>query len=86
VPFEVPQEESAKTPRFNAPREKDLSRHLENGGRRGSKDAPSVNGTAAKPVRLVEDDTKKLLDRDNQLRMALQMVRGLPKITEIHAQ
>ena len=36
--------------------------------------------------KLVEDATKTILEKDNQLRMGLQMVRGLPKIMEVHAQ
>ncbi len=78
VPFEVPREEDG-TPRINLPREKDLSRHLE--VKRDSKDA----GAKDKP-KLVEDETAKILSQDNQLRMGLQLVRGLPKISEIHAR
>ena len=80
VPFELPSEETARAFRFNAPREKDLSRHLENGGKRGAR---SANATAGKTRKLLEDDTKKFLEKDNQLRMGLQMVRGLPKLSEI---
>ena len=79
IPFEAPREEEG-TPRFNIPREKDLSRHLEV-KRDGAKD----DGAKDKP-KLVEDDTAKILSQDNQLRMGLQLVRGLPKISEIHAR
>ena len=73
-----PRENESKALRFG-PREQDLSRHLENGNKSAAPDGPD------KP-KLLEADTKKLLEKDNQLRMALQMVRGLPKISEIHAQ
>ncbi len=75
IPFEPPREgEVAKLPMLNT-REKDLSRHIEvkNGEKNKDKNKPA----------LLEEDTKTMLAGDNQLRMALQMVRGLPKITEI---
>lgn len=78
VAFEAPREGDAKPIRFFGPREKDLSRHLENG-------AKEAKDEKAKP-KLVEDETKTMLEKDNQLRIALQMVRGLPKISEVHAQ
>ncbi len=88
IPFEAPREEEG-SPRFNIPREKDLSRHLEvkrDGAKDdGSKDGAKVDGAKDKP-KLVEDDTAKILSQDNQLRMGLQLVRGLPKISEIHAR
>lgn len=78
VAFEPPREDEAKPIRFFGPREKDLSRHLEGGkdGAAEQKEKPS----------LVDEDTKTMLEKDNQLRIALQMVRGLPKISEVHAQ
>jgi len=79
IAFEPPRDgDAAKSPRFSGPREKDLSRHLENGPKKdeAKKDMP----------RLLEDETRKILERDNQLRMALQLVRGLPRISEVHAQ
>ena len=78
VAFEPPREGETKPIRFFGPREKDLSRHLENGNAT-KKDAQSK-------AKLVEDDTKTMLEKDNQLRMALQMVRSLPKISEVQAQ
>jgi carboxyl-terminal processing protease len=78
IPFEPPREEGEKIPRFSA-REKDLSRHLENGGKK-----PEAGDAAARAA-LVEEEVKTFLDNDNQLRMALQMVRGLPKISEVRA-
>jgi carboxyl-terminal processing protease len=78
VSFEAPREES-KQPRF-IPREKDLSRHLDNGA------AKESGGSDADKPKLVDSDTKTMLEKDNQLRMALQMVRGLPKISEVKMQ
>ncbi len=81
VAFEAPREgEAAKTPRFFGPREKDLSRHLENGAKKAGEEKKSD-----KP-KLLESETKALLEKDNQLRMALQLVKGLPKISEVHVQ
>ena len=77
VAFEPPREGETKPLRFFGPREKDLSRHLENtGDKKDEKEKP----------KLLTDETKTILEKDNQLRMALQMVRSLPKITEVHAQ
>lgn len=78
VTFEPPREGEPKPLRFFGPREKDLSRHLENGdgGKKDQKEKP----------KLLEDETKTMLEKDNQLRMALQMVRSLPKISEVHTQ
>lgn len=53
-------------------REKDLSHHLEN----GSKDKRKA----------IDEDAKKAkerLERDNQLRMALELVKSLPKLKEL---
>ncbi len=80
VAFEPPREGETKLPRFSGPREKDLSRHLDNGT---AKDAKGEDGEKPK---LVDADTKTMLEKDNQLRMALQMVRSLPKITEVQTQ
>ena len=79
VAWEAPRD-GDKPVRFFGPREKDLSRHLENGAKKDGKD-----DSKDKP-KLLEDDTKTMLEKDNQLRMALQLVRGLPKISEVHAQ
>lgn len=81
VTFEPPRDTDAKPLRFSGPREKDLSRHLENGS--AAKDG---KGDSAEKPKLVESDTKTMLERDNQLRMALQVVRGLPKISEVQSQ
>lgn len=53
-------------------REKDLSGHLEN-----------VNGTSGKDQTGPDDDALDALERDNQLRLALELVRKLPQISQI---
>jgi carboxyl-terminal processing protease len=81
IPFEAPREGAEKPLRFFGPREKDLSRHLEG----GSKSKGAADEKKDKPA-LLEAETKTLLEKDNQLRMALQMARSLPKISEVRGQ
>ena len=50
--------------------------------RRDGKSADGKGKGKDKP-KLVEAETLTMLGNDNQLRMALQMLRGLPKITEV---
>ena len=71
VVFEPPRTEDKDNPRFLL-REQDLNRHLENG-----KDKKGGQSKAKK------DEGKEQLARDNQLRMALQVVKSLPKMREI---
>lgn len=71
VVYEPPKAEERDSQRFLL-REQDLNRHLEN-----SKDKKQGKGATGK------DEGKEQLARDNQLRMGLQMVKGLPKIQEI---
>lgn len=59
------------SPQFTI-REQDLSRHLING-----------NGTAAKGKFTLSDKAKTMLTKDNQLRLALQLVKQLPRIKKI---
>lgn len=75
LPFEAPQEEDKQLRRRRL-REQDLSHHLEN------PDSPN----AEKPGKAFKrsDETQEALERDNQLRMALQLVRSLPRIQSIH--
>lgn len=63
-------EDKAMRERFTV-REKDLSRHLENGDE------------SKKPGPHAEQEVKDMLERDNQLRMALELVKSLPKLREI---
>ncbi|WP_419780010.1 S41 family peptidase [Maridesulfovibrio sp.] len=69
-PFVPPAVDKDKDDRFIL-REKDLSRHLEN------------NGKDKKNDKIRDDKAKRMLDRDNQLRLALQMVKQLPRLKEI---
>lgn len=52
-------------------REKDLNRHLENGSKDKAQDSDQ------------DDRAEKMLERDNQLRLGLELVKSLPKIKEI---
>ena len=72
IPFEAPREdESDMRDRFTV-REKDLSGHLEN----GQKSAKHKKDEDA-------EKAKDMLARDNQLRMALELVKSLPRMKEI---
>jgi carboxyl-terminal processing protease len=53
-------------------REKDLARHLENGEDKKSPETERDKESVAS------------LERDNQLRMALQLVKQLPRLQAIH--
>ncbi|MBQ7609187.1 MAG: S41 family peptidase [Desulfovibrionaceae bacterium] len=71
VPFEAPRQDAkANSPRMLV-REQDLNRHLENSGKKDDQDKNK------------SDDVKDQLSRDNQLRLALQMVKALPRIRDI---
>lgn len=70
VLYEPPRQDEKDSPRLL--REQDLNRHLEN-----SKDKKAAK---AKPSK---DDGKEQLSRDNQLRMGLQMVKSLPRLSEL---
>ncbi|MDP2847974.1 MAG: S41 family peptidase [Humidesulfovibrio sp.] len=77
IPFVAPPSDEDKNlkDRFTF-REKDFSRHLENGtAKKGKKGA-------AKPG--AENETaRNMIDKDNQLRLGLEMVKTLPKIRDI---
>lgn len=72
IPFVAPAEDDTAEmrDRFTV-REKDLTRHLENGN--GSDEEKDEDAEKA----------KEMLERDNQLRMALELVKSLPKLKEI---
>lgn len=70
VPFEAPREQDKETERFLV-REKDLNRHLEN----GKQTAKGKDKTA--------NEGREQLERDNQLRMALNLVKSLPRMRAI---
>jgi carboxyl-terminal processing protease len=72
IPFEAPREdENDMRDRFTL-REKDLSGHLENGQK-----------TAKRKKDEDAEKAKDMLARDNQLRMALELVKSLPRMKEI---
>lgn len=71
-PFEAPKKDEKKM-NGRVMREKDLSGHLEN-GKEGKSDKHEISEKAA-----------EALKRDNQLRMALQLVKKLPSLKNIDA-
>jgi carboxyl-terminal processing protease len=82
IPFEAPRdaEGDGKKPTRIMSREKDLTRHLETnstlpGKPDGAKDAAAQTNK--------ESEAKEQLFKDNQLRMALQFVKNLPKMREL---
>ncbi|MDR2050556.1 MAG: S41 family peptidase [Deltaproteobacteria bacterium] len=75
IPFEMPRENEG-TDRFLRVREQDLSRHLEN-------EAAPEGGREGGVAFVADQDAAHMLDRDNQLRMALQVVKSLPRIQEL---
>jgi len=92
IPFEAPRDaegDGRKPPRIMI-REKDLTRHLEtNSTQPGQPDAkPEIKvdnkmmKDAEKPAP-PESEAKEQLAKDNQLRMALQFVKKLPKMREL---
>jgi carboxyl-terminal processing protease len=88
IPFEASRDaegEAKKTPRALI-REKDLSRHLETNSTRPGKPELKVDSKMMKdaegPVPQ-ESEAKEQLAKDNQLRMALQFVKNLPKMREL---
>lgn len=69
-PFVIPVEKADEDSRFIV-REKDLSRHLENNGK----------GKKNKTER--EEKAMLMLEKDNQIRLGLQLVKQLPRLKEI---
>lgn len=72
VPFETPRDDESIAARINAIREQDLSRHIE------KTDKAKKNEDV-----VILPEVRAFLERDNQLRLGLQMVKALPKIHEI---
>lgn len=72
IPFETPRDDESIAARINAIREQDLSRHIEHAGK--AKKNEDV---------VILPEVRAFLERDNQLRLGLQMVKALPKIHEI---
>jgi carboxyl-terminal processing protease len=78
IPFEAPSTDEDKNlkDRFTF-REKDFSRHLENA-------TPKRYKKSGKSGAADESDTARtMLEKDNQLRLGLEMVKSLPKIRDI---
>lgn len=75
IPFVAPPSEEDKNMKERLTfREKDFSRHLENAAKKGKKktDAAPENETA-----------RQMIEKDNQLRLSLEMVKSLPKLKDI---
>ncbi len=84
IPFEpAADEDDQKTPKFV--REKDLSRHL--GSKKDGNDKDNMDDKEKKDStdKKVDDDVVEQLAKDNQLRMALQFVKSLPKLQQIQS-
>ncbi|MBA4358094.1 MAG: peptidase S41, partial [Desulfovibrio sp.] len=77
IPFVAPPSEEDKNikDRFTF-REKDFARHLEN----GSAKKPKKGG---KVVPGADEAARNMIEKDNQMRLALEMVKTLPKIRDI---
>jgi len=92
IPFEAPrdsEDDGKRQPRLLV-REKDLSRHLETNstqpGKPVSKPERTTDTSAVKDAQTQApkgSEAKEHLAKDNQLRMALQFVKNLPRMREI---
>lgn len=82
VVFEVPRNDEKVTPRLMV-REQDLNRHLENKKKQNGKETKDIKESAKDGKKDKVEDVKDQLARDNQLRMALQMVKALPRIHDL---
>ncbi|MBP3731160.1 MAG: S41 family peptidase [Mailhella sp.] len=74
--WEAPRDKDQKTPGMSF-REQDLRGHLE------KKDGEQKKNASASPKSEGQEETKELLERDNQLRLALQFVKTLPIVKEL---
>lgn len=74
APYEPPRDDTSLISRINAFREQDLSGHLDNGASEGAQAEAKVE---------ITPEVRAFLERDNQLRLGLQMVKALPKIRDI---
>jgi len=76
IPFVAPPSDEDKNMRDRFTfREKDFSRHLENGsGKKTKKSSKADQGAEA---------ARATIEKDNQLRLGLEMVKTLPKIRDI---
>lgn len=79
-PFEAPSADKSK-PVLLMPREQDLSGHLENKNGNGK----ATGRTGDKDKDEVTDLARDLLEKDNQVRLALQLVKQLPKLRDMQS-
>ncbi len=80
VPFETPRDDATpKMPRLNV-REQNLAGHLENGKDKKDEDKAKAEKIAKE---VVDPEASNFLAKDNQLRMGLQMLKGLPRLHQI---
>ena len=80
IAWEAPREEEA-TPAFSV-REKDLRRHLEQQKAKKDEKADKANEKVEQKDKDAED-VKGMIERDNQLRLALQFVKTIPVLKEL---
>ncbi|MBG0775475.1 MAG: S41 family peptidase [Desulfovibrionaceae bacterium] len=88
IPFEAPAKEKIEELNFQVTRERDLSGHLANGNGRedgpADKDGPTdKDGKASKSKDGASEKARQMLQVDNQLRLALQLVKNLPRLKSI---
>lgn len=83
IPFDPTEVPQAKNPLYMI-REKDLRKHIEkNSATKENKKSKENQETEKTSNNEPLPEAKKFLDKDNQLRMGLQLVKTLPKIHEI---
>ncbi len=85
IPFEPSNQTTQQQNPLRMMREKDLRRHLEKNSNKESKNSkiPKSKQTEKIEKNKVLPEAKEFLDKDNQLRMGLQLVKSLPKFREI---
>ncbi len=83
IPFEPVEKDEAQTPKFL--REKDLSRHLGSSKDKDKDKEKDEDKGEDKDKSKKDDDVAEQLAKDNQLRMALQFVKNLPKLQKIQS-
>ena len=83
APFEPPRKEESLVSRINAIREQDLSRHIEKTNKEDKVQTEKADKEDKAAEVEITPEVRAFLERDNQLRLGLQMVKVLPKIHEI---
>lgn len=81
IPFEPQRDTDTARNARTIVREKDLPQHLEN-AKKTSKDAAEKDKKDSRKSTL-SAEIREQLERDNQLRMAVQIIKSLPRIQEI---